>query len=87
MSWKVTSKVIWKMAAIGAVVFVTAITTDTPASAAGPVISNPGTIRDLNPQPLPPRMSNRWTSPWAIRALNPQPLPPRWNRGGIRFVR
>jgi hypothetical protein len=79
----------WKIAALAAAAVVTSvIATDTPASAAGRVISNPGTIRGLNPQPLPPRTLSRFTNPWSARALNPQPLPPRWSsRGGVRFVR
>ena len=79
----------WKIAAVTAVAVVTCVTvTDTPASAAGSAIRNPGTIRSLNPQPLPPRWSSRFTNPGTARALNPQPLPPRLSRaGGVRFVR
>jgi hypothetical protein len=80
----------WKLAALAATAIVTTVlATDTPASAAGPVIRNPGTIRGLNPQPLPPRTVNRFTNPGSIRALNPQPLPPRWSRGAgtMRYVR
>ena len=54
----------------------------TTAASAASVITNPGGIRSLNPQPLPPRLSHSsWrirylTNRWSIRALNPQPLPP-----------
>lgn len=76
----------WKIAALAAATVVTSvIATDTPASAAGRFIQNPGTIRGLNPQPLPPRAGGRFTNPLAARALNPQPLPPRWGRA--QFVR
>lgn len=79
----------WKIAALAATAVVAAIvTTNAPASAAGRGVSNPGTIRGLNPQPLPPRTTTRFTNPGSIRALNPQPLPPRWTSGpGMRYVR
>ena len=56
------------------------------AVSAANMITNPGGIRSLNPQPLPPRLTYSTYSSmrlkyalgnrWSIRALNPQPLPP-----------
>lgn len=75
MSWKIVT-------AIGAVVAASITTMSvTSAAAAGPGFVNPGTIRGLNPQPLPPRW--QLTNPGTIRGLNPQPLPPR-TIGGLR---
>jgi hypothetical protein len=71
----------------------------TTFASAASVITNPGGIRSLNPQPLPPRLSySSWrmrylANRWSIGALNPQPLPPspcascpRGNIGAINRV-
>ena len=39
------------------------------------ILTNPGTLKGLNPQPLPPRW--RLGNPGSKIGLNPQPLPPR----------
>ena len=52
---------------------------DNSAEAATPrtafQITNPATLKGLNPQPLPPRW--RPTNPGTNIGINPQPLPPR----------
>jgi len=63
--------------AAGAALAVLAIASASTASAAGVRIVNPGTIRGLNPQPLPPKWL-LFVNPGTIRGLNPQPLPPRF---------
>ncbi len=52
---------------------------DNSAEAAAPrttlKLTNPGTLKGLNPQPLPPRW--RLGNPGTNIGINPQPLPPR----------
>jgi hypothetical protein len=71
-------------AVIGAALLAAIAVPSLPTSvSAANMITNPGGIRSLNPQPLPPRLTYSsmrlkyaLANRWSIRALNPQPLPP-----------
>jgi len=52
-------------------------TAEAAASKSTLKLTNPGSLKSLNPQPLPPRWQP--VNPLLLKGLNPQPLPPRWN--------